>query len=239
MDIQFTSQGYTLLGTLYLSQSSDKHPAALFIHGIPGFEKNHDMAQHLNTLGWTCLVIHLRGAWGSEGTYNIPGQVDDSLAAIDFLMAQDANIEGLALVGYSLGSRTAIVTALQDARVGAVVSMSGIHDFSEMMIGQPLIDLALPVLSGVDADDLRKQWGGLIADRNPIEVAAQLAPRPLLVIHGGADEDVPSYSAAAIVEAAGATATLLMIEGADHGFEGKRETLIAGVSNWLENWRNQ
>lgn len=238
MDIHFNSQGHQLIGTLYPSKFENSHPAALFVHGIPGFEKNHDIAQNLNELGWTALVIHLRGSWGSGGSYNIPGQVEDVMAALDYLLAQDSHIDRLAVIGYSLGARAAIVSAVQDARIGAVVSLSGLHDFGEMMIGDELIEAALPVLSGVTGDDIRKQWSSLISDHNPIEVIAQLAPRPILIIHGSADEDVPTYGAPALAEAAGDNATLVMIEDADHGFTDLREKLIEVVTTWLENWRH-
>jgi uncharacterized protein len=237
MDIQFTSQGNQLIGTYYPSALDGAHPAALFVHGIPGFQKNHDIAQRLNELGWTALVIHLRGAWGSGGAYNIPGQVDDLIAAIDYLFTQNSQIKQLAVIGYSLGSRGAIVSAVRDTRVGAVVSLSGLHDFSEMMISDELIEMALPILSGVTGDDIRKQWSSLITNDNPIEVVSRLAPRPILIIHGSADEDVPSYGAPALAEAAGENATLLMLEDGDHGFSGLREKLVEAVTDWLENWR--
>lgn len=50
----------------------------------------------------------------------------------------------------------------------------------------------------------------------PEDIAGHIAPRPLLVIHGDADQLVPLAEAQAIVERAGATARLEVIPGMSH-----------------------
>ena len=43
--VYFDSGGYRLLGTLFLARGDAPKPTAVILHGIPGIEKNHDLAQ--------------------------------------------------------------------------------------------------------------------------------------------------------------------------------------------------
>ena len=56
---------HILVGTYYLADTDQPAPFALLLHGIPGSEKNHDLAQHLRADGWHVLVLHFSGTWGS------------------------------------------------------------------------------------------------------------------------------------------------------------------------------
>ena len=65
--VVITSAGSKLLGALYCAAGAGPHPTALVLHGIPGLEKNTDIAYALRDAGWNALVFHYRGCWGSEG----------------------------------------------------------------------------------------------------------------------------------------------------------------------------
>ena len=43
--VYFDSEGHRLLGTLFLARGDAPKPTAVILHGIPGVEKNHDLAQ--------------------------------------------------------------------------------------------------------------------------------------------------------------------------------------------------
>jgi alpha/beta superfamily hydrolase len=64
-------------------------------------------------------------------------------------------------------------------------------------------------------------------------VVADLASRPLLLIHGTADDILPPRSSELIYERAGDPKRLMLFEGADHRFSGKGEELFALVDEWL------
>lgn len=65
-------------------------------------------------------------------------------------------------------------------------------------------------------------------------VVGELAPKPLLLIHGTADEILPPRSSELIYERAGEPKRLMLFEGADHRLSGKGEELFALVDEWLE-----
>src|SRR5438105_928325 len=125
--VYFTSGTAQIVGVLYAAQdpdpaAPDQHPAAILLHGMPGGEKNVDLAYRLRDLGWHVLIVHFRGSWGSSGDYDMTTQPNDALAALDYLLATVPTVDParIALVGYSLGSRAAIVAAHRDKRIGAV-----------------------------------------------------------------------------------------------------------------------
>src|SRR5579859_1845897 len=146
--IHFQSGDHRLVGVMYPAVGDGPRPALILLHGIPGSEKNLDMAYRLRDLGWHTLIPHFRGGWGSAGDYDMTSQPDDALAAVDFLlnMPADWSVDParIALLGYSLGSRAALVAAHRDSRIGAVISLSGVADFDELMLSQEFFANAAP-----------------------------------------------------------------------------------------------
>ena len=41
------------------------------MHGLPGNERNLDLAQAIRRAGWDVLTFTYRGAWGSPGDFSI------------------------------------------------------------------------------------------------------------------------------------------------------------------------
>ena len=237
--VHFPSGGHELVGSLYLAATADPCPALILLHGIPGSEKNYDIAYRLRDLGWHTLVLHFRGNWGSEGDYDMLTQPDDALAAVDFLLNTDAewkvDPDRVAMLGFSLGNRAALVAAQRDSRIGAVISVAGFSDFEEVTLSDAAYASSTPFLRGTTARGLSAQWQKLAGPDNPINRIAQIN-RPLLIVHGTQDDTVPYWMASALHEASGKRAELVPIEDADHVFTGHRKQLVQAVSDWLERW---
>ena len=65
----------------------------------------------------------------------------------------------------------------------------------------------------------------------------RLAPRPLLVVHGGADQGVPLRDARALYERAGEPKELRVHPEADHDFTWHRDWLQETLVRWLRERR--
>ena len=78
--VYFDSDGHRLLGTLWMAKGDDSKPTAIILHGLPGIEKNFDLALHLRDRGWNSLIFHHRGCWGSDGLYTFKTIPDDVVA---------------------------------------------------------------------------------------------------------------------------------------------------------------
>jgi hypothetical protein len=237
--IYFHSGDAELIGILYGAAGDIPRPAAILLHGIPGSERNADIAYRLREMGWHVLSPSFRGAWGSGGDYDITCHPDDASAAIDFLLKPGADWQvdplRIALIGYSLGSRAAIVAGHRDSRVGAVVSLAGIADFDELLLSDETFAYATHFLGGVTAQSLKAQWAKLGGADNPVKIVGQLR-QPLLIAHGTQDEVVPYFMAPALHEAASGLATIATIEDADHTFTWHRAQLVEIVTSWLDRW---
>lgn len=238
LNIISPSAGEISLAGFWYGAANPQAPLALFLHGIPGTLKNHDIATALYSMGWSALVLHFPGAWGSGGDYNLAEHPHTVSAALDALLAvQGISPQKVAPVGFSLGSRAALLSAVTDTRLGAVVSISGICDFTEVLFERPFFENMPPLLRGTSVDSLQAQIADLGLGLQPYEAIQQIAPRPVLVLHGTSDEIVPFYHADAL-SMTGAHIQRLTIAGANHTYDEHRAELIAGVTDFLSAWRD-
>ena len=121
----------------FLAAGHGPKPTVLLLHGLPGNERNLDLAQSIRRAGWNVLTFTYRGAWGSEGTFSLQHAVDDSAAALSFLRSPDAvrtygiDLHRIVIAGHSMG--------------GYMASHTAQHDIAETDLGRT----AFPPLAGV------------------------------------------------------------------------------------------
>ena len=225
---------HTRVGIFYAANTSDPAPCLLLLHGIPGSEKNHDLAHFLRANGWHVLVLHFSGSWGSGGSYNPLDQITDTQLALDYLLSdacpRPVDPEKIVVLGYSLGSRAALLTAAENERIVAVISLSGYADFSEILVDASRFEGSVPLLTNVTAEDIARYYGKMGNGLQPYEVPALIALRPVLVIHGTADEVVMHFNASAFT---GDNVQTVLIDGANHTFADHRQQLIEAVWEFL------
>src|SRR5690606_5580615 len=80
---------------------------------------------------------------------------------------------------------------------------------------------------------LRRRFFRDLRQYNIPERAAQIAPRPFLIIHGTADEVVPFTHAQELYRAAQAPKTLTPIRNADHRFSAHINQVWDTFFSWL------
>ncbi len=227
------SHGSKMLGTFWRADTTGKHPTVLLLHGIPGVEKNTDLAYALREAGWNCIALHYRGCWGSEGNYNLAGNIDDIIAAIDFA-ASDPGVDmgRFAIVGLSLGGYGVIAAAARDPRPKAIVSINPLVTPADQPLDDATFTEWAAMLAGITAAEAKAQWLAL----TPLpELAPQLTGfvgRPTLLLTGEADPYFPPSHAKPLADAM-PFAEWKRILGADHMFCDHRATLVHTVINWL------
>ncbi len=233
--IIFQSAGCNLHGMLYLGAGSGPRPTAIVLHGIPGIEKNVDIAYALRDAGWNALIFHYRGSWGSQGDYTLPGIPDDVRAAIDELASGQypVDVERLALIGHSLGGWAAIVCAARDPRVKAAVTIGGISNMRTWYLSPDQALEYARYLNGTSATELQLEIRALGATRNPVDVIDDIRSMPILIVHGNPDDVVSIDQALALHQASNGSADLVVIDGADHTFSRHRRQLVETVVGWL------
>jgi dipeptidyl aminopeptidase/acylaminoacyl peptidase len=224
------SAGCRLLGALHRAAGDERLPAVLLLHGIPGHEKNLDLAVELRDRGVHVLHIHYRGCWGSEGDYSLTHLLPDARTALEWLAVQPfVDPVRIALVGISLGGWLALALASQADGVCAVVSLSPLLDAVRRPLPPEEAAEFAASLDGTHADQLRREWAAL----TPVHAfASRLARTPFLLVTAGGDTFFPPehYSN---LPAELERVTHVRFPRADHVFSDVRPGLRHVVCQWL------
>jgi pimeloyl-ACP methyl ester carboxylesterase len=228
--VVFHSAGCRLLGGLYRGAGVGPRPTAVLLHGMPGVEKNLDVAYRLRDLGWNCFYFHPRGSWGSEGSYDVLGHLDDTRAAVDWVMEHAAvDRTRVATVGASMGGYAVLRHAAVDDRVRATVAISPFVDRQAFPLPEALAADFAAMLHGVTASDLLRQWEAL---PNAADLAASLERRAVLLVTADGDELFPVSHYAELVRRLPGMPWVRRPE-TDHGFSDCRSWLVDMVCDWL------
>jgi len=166
--------------------------------------------------GWTVLVVNLRGTGGSEGDFSLGGWLTDLHRAVAHLGAQD-DVERVWLAGFGAGGALALCAAGEDETIGGVASFGAPADF-EQWASDPRRALdqarALNLVRSSAFPPSFDQWAREWHQIRPLTLVAKVPPRPVLLVHGSADEVVPLMDARALADAAGGSVELRTLAGA-------------------------
>ena len=237
--IYFYSGGHKLIGTLFLAPGDDPKPTALLLHGCPGFEKNHDIAYALRLHGWNSLVFHYRGCWGSEGDYILRTIPTDVQAAMDDLGSgkyPQVDPMRLLLIGSSLGSWAAVLSAAIDPRPFAVAIYGAATRLGATPYPAEVIESTFaPWLRGITPKTFNAQTAALGEEFQLLHQVHKIAPRPLLIINGDDDPWTPLAGAQKLYEAASDPKQLVVVPSGNHYLSWHRQELIELIIKWIDN----
>src|SRR5271168_3377248 len=79
------SHGVQIDGLVYQPAGAGLHPTLVICHGLPGNEKNLDLAQAVRRSGWNAVTFNYRGSWGSAGTFRFAHNLQDADAVLSYL----------------------------------------------------------------------------------------------------------------------------------------------------------
>ncbi|MEP7115899.1 MAG: alpha/beta fold hydrolase [Ilumatobacteraceae bacterium] len=227
----------------------DEDPAAwcLLVHGIGG-EKTEDaryerLASRLAEHGRASLAFSFRGHGASEGSASsvtIASEMTDLLSAINYVRTRTSDY---AIVAASFGavSTLALLRSLSNQLPRRLVLWNPVLDLRDTFL-EPTLPWGVETFG---AENIRKaELTGtlqlaslgplpyvLFAEMTRYQPWADFAQLdiPTLVAHGDADQTV-SFEVAERVAASRASARMLRIEGAEHGFSRPDEDQILAAS---------
>ena len=132
--LHIPSHGLLINGLLYSPAGAGPHPTLVICHGLPGNEKNLDLAQAVRRAGWNAVTFNYRGSWGSPGSFRFAQNPEDADAVLKYLR-DPANASKLgidpkriAIAGHSMGGWVVAHTAARDhALIGRRAHFHGGH----------------------------------------------------------------------------------------------------------------
>jgi pimeloyl-ACP methyl ester carboxylesterase len=221
-----TSDGVRIAGW-YIPAANGAGAAGVTVVLVHGFAANKSEVLKYAVpfhATYNVVAMDLRGGGRSsksDVTFG-PREKLDLEAIIDWL-ERAKHPAHIAVMGNSMGGGTAVLAAATDQRIEALI-LDSTHARVEDIFGRRLeVDAGHPSLPGTPAI-LLGIWlrtGLNLMDANPINFIPALGHRPLLLIHGTADQhDLPVRSVDAnyrAAQAAGVPVELHMCEGGTHG----------------------
>ncbi|MDA2810836.1 alpha/beta fold hydrolase [Nocardiopsis sp. RSe5-2] len=234
-----TSDGVPI-DTVLLRGAPGRTSAVVVANGFTGTWRSPDtrmIAQRLLAAG-DVLLFDFRGHYGSGGLSTVGNEeVHDLEAAVAHL--RGLGYTDIATIGFSMGAAVVVRHAGLHGGVGAAVSVSGpsrwyyrgsrrmrlLHFGVERAAGR----LFLRTARRVRVTD--RHWDPVPPD--PTEMAAHVAPAPLLVVHGDADAYFPLEHARRLHEASGGRGELWIERGMGHAERAMTPDRAQRVADWI------
>lgn len=238
------SGGVKINGVAYLASGAGVHPTFVFFHGLPGNEKNLDLAQAVRRAGWNAITVNYRGSWGSPGEFRFGNNLEDASALLAFLRdsanARRLGIDTSRLVvaGHSMGGWVTALTAAHDPNLLGAILISAADMGTAGMIprsdGIAIMADNMETLAGVTAESMTDDLAAGAAKWRFAEAAQGLARTPLLVL---TSDDGLAPDADALVKALRAKGNARVTtrhEATDHSWSDRRIALQGAVIGWLQ-----
>lgn len=244
------SDGSDMNALLFKAQGPGAKPTIILMHGLPGNERNLDLAQALRRVGWNVLTFTYRGAWGSDGKFSLGNAIEDGEAALAFARSADGAKLGIdpnriVVGGHSFGGG---VSALVAARHPDLL---GLFLLDAWNFGE---DSAKTIAGGAEArrqfaaalDDLGHSLQGANAEtladdliafggrQNLLSKTENLRAMPVLDIYATLGIRDQNVALVAALKRAGNLRVTAVELNSDHGFADHRIVLAQRIAAWLK-----
>jgi uncharacterized protein len=181
------------------------HPHPMFGGTLHNKVVFHTM-KALNSFGFPVLRFNFRGAGLSHGEHDRgEGEVEDVRSALDWL---DSEFRlPIVFAGFSFGAAVGLRASSSDPRVDTLIG-----------VGAPVAPVA------ADSEEPRVYAFDFLRD----------CTKPKLFVSGGRDQFAPRAKLEALVASFAEPKKLVVIEGADHFFEGRLRELREAIEAWMK-----
>jgi uncharacterized protein len=240
--LHIPTHGVLINGLVYSASGAGPHPTLVICHGLPGNEKNLDLAQAVRRAGWNAVTFNYRGSWGSPGSFRFAQNLQDADAVLAYLRDPSnssklgVDSKRIALAGHSMGGWVVAHTAARDhALIGAIlISMADMGSIGGRPRAQAVAAMAddMETLVDVTADSMVDE---LVAHAKEFVVAgtaAGLAQIPVLAITANDHLAMQADALVAEIKSKGGKATTIHMD-TDHSYSDHRIALENAVITWL------
>jgi pimeloyl-ACP methyl ester carboxylesterase len=245
--LHIPSHGVLINGIVYQPSGAGSHPTLVLCHGLPGNEKNLDLAQAVRRSGWNAVTFNYRGSWGSPGVFRFAQNLEDADAVLAYLRdpANAARLgidpKRIALAGHSMGGWVTAHTAAHDhGLIGAILISAADMGTLGSMPRERIVALMADnkeTLAGVTAESMADE---IIANAKTFRLDTTvdgLIQIPLLVL--SADDGLAPGTDALVkaIAAKGGQKVTSIHVATDHGWADHRIFLESTIITWLAGLR--
>lgn len=241
--LHIPSGGVAINGIAYTPAGAGPHPLLVLLHGLPGNEKNLDLAQAARRAGWIAVTFNYRGSWGSPGRFSFAHVLEDSAAVLAFLRdpAQAARLGAdparIVLAGHSMGGWATLLTAARDHALAGAIAISA-ADLG-MFTGQPRAEVTAFMADNAEtlATTPATMADEAIANGPAMRLgtaAPGLAHTPLLVLTSDDGLAAAADALVATVRREGNSRVATLHAATDHGWSDHRIALETAILDWLD-----
>jgi len=242
--LHIPSHGVSINGLIYQPAGPGPHPTLIICHGLPGNEKNLDLAQAVRRAGWNAVTFNYRGSWGSPGSFGFAHSLEDADAVLAYLRdpanatALGIDPQRIAIAGHSMGGWVAALTAGHDHKliIGVIMISGADMGFTgEQPRDAVVSEMAhnMDSLSGVTAegmaDELRTNAKAFRWDT----VVPALTQTPLLVLTSNDGLASMDDNFAHAIRAQGGKNVTATHFATDHSWNDHRIALESTIITWL------
>ena len=241
--LHIPSHGVLINGLVYSPAGAGPHPTLVLCHGLPGNEKNLDLAQAVRRAGWNAVTFNYRGSWGSPGVFRFAQNLEDADAVLAYLRdpANAARLgidtKRIAIAGHSMGGWVTALTASHDhALMGAVlISAADMGHLGMAPRDKVVAEMAsdMESLAGVTPQSMSNEVMANSKAFSFAGVAGGLTGTPLLVLtaNDGLAQDADALVTA--IGAAGGNKVQAIHVATDHSWSDHRIFLESTIITWL------
>ena len=182
-------------------------PGVLMVHGRGATRREAlRYVPSLHQAGFNLLLIDTRNCGESDKSFNSMGYHErkDVQGGIDYLLMVK-KVPATGVFGYSMGASTSIMAMAENQNIKVGVFESGFTDFKTVVRQVAERDYGLPYFPMIPiVTFFFEMRGDTDTDMpTPLKVIGSIAPRPVFIIHGTADQTVYYSHGEALFQAAG------------------------------------
>jgi putative redox protein len=195
-----------------------------------------DLADRLaRDSGFVVLTFNFRGTGTSEGDFSVRGWLDDLRCAVR-TVAGRGDVRGVWTVGFGHGATFALCEAVDDELVrgvAAIAARTSLGDWSRDPGGLVTEAREMGMIRTPGYPTEMGAWGRELPLLDAERAVRRLGDRPLLILHGVDDVDVPIEEARAVASNAGLNTEVRFVAGAGHHLRHDPRA-IATLLGWLD-----
>ncbi len=241
--LHIPSHGVSINGLIYQPAGLGPFPTLVICHGLPGNEKNLDLAQAVRRAGWNAVTFNYRGSWGSPGQFRFAQNLEDADAVLAYLRTPSnaaslgIDTRRIAMAGHSMGGWVVAHTASHDhGLIGAIlISAADMGRLGEAPQEKLVTLMAddMESLSGVTAESMADEAKAHSQEFRMDKDAAGLTRIPLLALTS--DDGLAPQTDALVkaIEAKGGHRVTVRHMATDHSWSDHRIALESAVITWL------